>query len=421
MIPLRRPPTAVLTVLTVVAGAVLVASIAVSLFSSSRVEWNGGCGDDGREYCRMARGLEARRPWSRRFLLPSIVRVLDLGRDHAVVSFLVANVLALAIVAAAAALLTLRLAQMLAADRSRARWAAALSAAVTSLFPFAFHWTLFYPVLVDDFSLAFAVAWFLLATSTSPSLRWAAVGPAGLAVISRESWLLVIACGVIARVAVERRRSSVQIGAVTLAVIAGCGAWAFTRKGLPNPSSEDIVPYAEAHLRRWFSSVYGLKELTWLVLFSLGLLPLLLLRKLSVVAALWRAGSGPRALVVQLVAVTTAVVFVSVALGSDVHRYLFAAAPFLTALIMATVARYPRLDLELSLCFAGSLAVWSPFAELDGSRARYLQFFSPQYLGLAPERLRTELRIVAPVILLWTILALVTRRIGAKPGSPRRP
>src|SRR5206468_3325852 len=134
---------------------------------------------------------------------------------------------------------------------------------------------------------------------------------------------------------------------------------------------------------------YGFKELTWLVLFSLGLLPLLLLRKLSVVRTLWRAGPGPRLLISELVAVTVAVVFVSVALGSDVHRYLFAAAPFLTGLIMAAAARYRSLDLELTVCLAASLAVWSPFAGLDGSRARYLEFFSPQYIGLAPERLRT--------------------------------
>jgi hypothetical protein len=412
----RRQPIALVTAVTLATGAVLVTSVAVSLFASSRVEWNGGCGDDGREYCRMAQGLEAQRPWSRRFLLPSTLHVLGVGKGHVVEAFLVADILALVFVAAATAVLTWRLACMLGAERSRARAAAALSGVVTSLFPFAFHWTLFYPVLVDDLSLAFAVGWLLLTTSNVRGLRLAAVIPAGLAVLTRESWLPVLACGVIAQVAVERRRENVELGAATLAVIAACGAWAFSRKGFPNPSTEHVLPYAEAHLRRWFGSFYGFKELTWLVLFSLGLLPLLLLRKLSVIRTLWRAGPRPRLLVSQLAAVTVAIVFVSIALGSDVHRYLFAAAPFLTALIMGAVARYPSLDLELTFCLAASLAVWSPFARLDGSRARYLEFFSPQYIGQAPERLRSDLRTAAPALLAWLILVVV----AASRGRARR-
>jgi hypothetical protein len=291
----RRQPIALVTAVTLATGAVLVTSVAVSLFASSRVEWNGGCGDDGREYCRMAQGLEAQRPWSRRFLLPSTLHVLGVGKGHVVEAFLVADILALVFVAAATAVLTWRLACMLGAERSRARVAAALSGVVTSLFPFAFHWTLFYPVLVDDLSLAFAVAWFLLTTSSVRGLRWAAVVPAGLAVLTRESWLPVVACGVIAQVAVERRRENVALGAATLAVIAACGAWAFS-EGFPNPSTEHVLPTRRLSpaLVRILLRIQGAHVARALLTRAASAAPP---RKLSVMGTLWRAGPRPQLLV----------------------------------------------------------------------------------------------------------------------------
>ena len=206
---------------------------------------------------------------------------------------------------------------------------------------------------------------------------------------------------------------------MTLLVLTVCGAVVFSRRGLPNPTTEDFFGYAKAHLRRWFTNVYGLKELGWMVLFSLGLLPLIQLRKLRVVSVLWHAGPRPRLLVSQLIAVVCAVLVVSISLGSDVHRYLFAAAPFMAALAIASVARYPSLDFELILCVAASLAVWSPFARLDGSRARYLEFFSPQYLGMTSERLRADLRSAAPALLVWLILIIVRSRSHLFRGSRR--
>lgn len=399
-----------MTALTLGAGAVLVASIAISLFSSDRVAWNGGCGDDGLEYCRMALGHEARQPWSRRFLLPSGLHLLGISRPHLVDSFLVVNVLALVFTALATAVLTWRIARMLGAVRSRARAAALLSLPIVLLFPFAFHWTLFYPVLIDDFSLVFAMSWFLLATTKEPRWQWVAIAPAALAVLSRESWLVVIASAVLARMLVARRRESIKIGVVSLLALAVCGALVFTRKGLPNPTTEDVFAYAGAHLRRWFTSFYGFKELCWMMFFSLGVIPLIQFRKLKVVSALWQAEPRQRILVSQLIVVVGALVVVSISLGSDVHRYLFAAAPFVTALALATVARYPPLDLELILCVTASLLVWSPFARLDGSRARYLEFFSPQYTGMTSERLRADLRVSAPALLAWLILIVIKSR-----------
>lgn len=365
----------------------------------------------------MALGHEAQQPWSRRFLLPSTLHVLGVSKQHVVTSFLIVNVLALVFTAVATAVLTWRIARMLGTGRSRARAAALLSAPIISLLPFAFHWTLFYPVLIDDFSLAFVMSWFLLATAKHQRWHWFAIAPAALAVFSRESWLVVIASGALARMVVDRRRKSIEIGVVTLLVLAVCGAIVFTRRGLPNPTTEDVLASAKAHLRRWFTSVYGLKELIWMVLFSLGFLPLIQLRKLHAVAALWHEGPRPRLLVSQLVTVVGAVVVVGISLGSDVHRYLFAAAPFVTALAIATVARYPPLDLELVLCVAASLLVWSPFARLDGSRARYLEFFSPQYIGMVSERLRADIRAATPALLVWLILVVIRSRSRLPRGT----
>src|SRR6266705_2981800 len=60
-------------------GVVTVGFVVYTVVTQHRLGWNGGCGDDGLQYCLMALGQVAKRPWSRRVLMPFLVRVLPRG------------------------------------------------------------------------------------------------------------------------------------------------------------------------------------------------------------------------------------------------------------------------------------------------------------------------------------------------------
>ena len=116
----------------------------------------------------MARGQVATRPWSRRLLLPLVIRVLPVSSAQVPRAFLVLNLLSLAAMAVGTGLLTWRLARRIHAERSRAQMAAVVSGLLLFLMPLGFHWTAFYPTLVDVFAAALTLWWLLTSTATNP-------------------------------------------------------------------------------------------------------------------------------------------------------------------------------------------------------------------------------------------------------------
>jgi hypothetical protein len=343
--------------------ALLLLLAIVTIFTLITIESlniNGGCGDDGLHYCRMSQGNEVTGHfYARRMLLPFLVRLIGGGRR----GFLFFNVLALIALCALTGMMTER--------RGGDGW---IAGALLALMPFGLRWTLYNPVTVDMVATALAVAWFVF-----PSWGRSLLGLA--AVLTREVWFPVIAV-----VAIIQRdwKSAIaaSVGAL-LAIKVGGGLG-------PSP----IGPI------KYFLTWQGIEEYGWMALFSLGLLPLLLLRRT------FQRADRQVLLIVFILAATATFAY-------DVHRYLFASAPFLLALVVPVANR--RL-LEFSVLAIGSLLEWRLFHVLHGTRDAYFSFFSPLYGSFLKRgtllldiprlngRVVADLLLVAAPLVVWLLL-----------------
>ncbi len=409
----ERSRSEVLRLLALATGFLSAAFVAFTVVTGNRIGWNGGCGDDGLQYCQMASGEVVFRPWSRRILLPFLVRVLSFGHDHVPGIFLALNLIALAAIAAGAFVLTSRLGRHLGADEGRLRLMAWLSSFLIILMPFGFHWISFYPTLVDPFAAALMLWWFLAATARDRWARWASIALALLAVIAREGNLVVIAAVLVAQVVVDRSSDRRKIAVATLGAIVLGGVIAFRGPGLPNATGDPLIRFMVNSLKE-FGGVDGLKELFWMILFTWGVLSVLALRSVgSWFRRIRRSGTSLAALAVPAAVCLLVHLPLAVVGGYEVDRYLFPAAPFLLAFLLADAAVARRRDAELALAVLASVIIWRLFVVFDGTIANYIHFWFPAFDSAATFARRLNFDVVVLIGFLFGWLALTAgRRLG---------
>lgn len=169
----------------VLAGAVAVAAVAVTLRT---VLYGGDAGCefiDGESYCAAARGDAAAVPFNRRPLMPFLVRLVHPGGIAA--GFRLWSLLSLAVLAVGVYLLTRRLARATGAGGAAA--SAVTAAGLTVLMPHAIRLAWVYPVMTDLTAMALGVVWVLVLSGRRPM---AAPVLAFVLVLSREQWVLPV-------------------------------------------------------------------------------------------------------------------------------------------------------------------------------------------------------------------------------------
>jgi hypothetical protein len=364
--------------------------------TTGRIEEAEGCGFDGAHYCAVAEGEAVPGPFSRRPLVPWLVRALSAG--PVLDRFLAVDVVALGAAAALTALLVSRLAPD--APRARRRGLGVVVACVLLLQPLTAHAAFAYPAQTDAVALALALGWLVLLLDR----RWASLPMAVLLCLAREAWGPVVVAVVAVDVLLDRSRWRVAVATVA-------GAAGAVLVDLTRPTVGDAQSYPEV-VRHWLAthlgSGGGAARLGWMVLTGLGLVPLLLL-----------ARRVPRDRSLALLGTAAAVnAVLAVVGGNDTARLLLPTFAVLLALTGAAVAREPRYDLALGLLVAGTLALWRPWTVPPTETTAFLGYFTPYYsaAGVFTRRLVLDAT-VACVATAATWLACAAPR----PGRPARP
>jgi hypothetical protein len=225
----------------------------------------GGCGFDGEQYCAMAQGRAAMRPYNRRPLLPWLVRAEHLGT--ALQRFLITDLIAIVSILALAYVLTRRL--------GGSPGQALTVSSLALLNPWTLHITLSYPALTDELSLALGLAWLLVALEDG--LRWWSLPLATATVLAREQWAVPL-CVAAVVLALLARSARVWVWTMTsIAVIAITTGVDFLQPYSAGPSF-GIVSTVHGWLASNFDNLHGFVLFAWFLLVGLGLVPLLLLR-----------------------------------------------------------------------------------------------------------------------------------------------
>jgi hypothetical protein len=352
----RRP----LWVLAWALGVLTVAMVVWQAFTTGRIEQAGGCGFDGEQYCGAARAERIAPPYSRRPLVPLLVRALRLG--SVLDRFLVVDLVALAVAAWLVGVLVLRLAGE--ASRSRALAAAVVAGCLVLLQPLTVHAAIAYPAQTDSVALALALAWLALLLGGRP---WLSLPVAVLLVLARESWGPVVVAVVVVDALLDRSRWR-------LAVVTSVAALGAVAVDLVQPfagTSMSAVQVVKTWLRAHVGSGGGLARLFWMTLTGLGLVPLLLVARSS-----WRVPRRPLAL---LATAALANAVLAVVGGNDTARLLLPTMAVALALALAAVARAPRLDLPLVALAVGCVALWRPWTVAPTDVDGFLAYFTPYY------------------------------------------
>lgn len=397
MKPFAVPERALVLIAGAVVALVLVAVVFMAS-TSSTFSYAHGCGYDGADYCAMARGHEAHLPFNRRVLLPAVAGALTVGSLPA--RFRLIDFVALAFAAWLTGLLTRRLAMATGVDRGAAVVGGVLAGALVVLSPDTAHIAIWNPAGTDIGALAIGMAWLVLATSPSPSLRWWAVPAAAAAILSREAWVLPIAAGSVATLWLRPPAWIPVVGQLVAA--AAAAVFAFTRPGLP--LTPNIVRMMHILLERHFGSgSRGLADVTWSLLFAMGILPVLFVRRSR---PRLHTSDGPRALF-DVVAVVALIHLLQAIVGSTTTAR--AALPVLPLLLAAAVAlslRLPYPAVRLALAVLGTVLVWQPFHVLHDSAAGYFAFCCPEFSGGAGSRLGSTVLVVLPIMVGLVALSL---------------
>jgi len=352
----RRPLSLVAWALALVTAAAVV----WQAFTTGRIEQADGCGFDGEQYCAAARGERIAPPYSRRPLVPLLVRALRLG--SVLDRFLVVDLVALAVAAFLVGVLVVRLAGD--AARSRAVAAAVVAGCLVLLQPLTVHAAFAYPAATDPVALALALGWLVLLLGGRP---WLSLPVAVLLVLARESWGPVVVAVVVVDALLDR--SQWRLAVVTAVACAGAVAVDFLQPSAG--TSMSTVQVVKTWLRAHFGSGGGLARLVWMTVTGLGLVPLLLVARSS-----WRVPRRPLALLVTAALLNAVLAVIG---GNDTARLLLPTMAIALAPALAAVARSPRLDLPLVALVVGCVALWRPWTVAPTDVDGFLAYFTPYY------------------------------------------
>ena len=369
------------TALRALAGLAALIAVAVVVETPLRVdrlELSDGCGgNDGHQYCLMARGITAEHPYSRRLLLPALARALSWTGMRIPDAFLVLNLVAFVVILVIAARLALYVADR--AGVGQERWSfAVIAASLLVIAPLGFRWIWYYPALVDPAAAALGLAWLIVATSGDRRCHITAVVLAFLTVLCRDAWapLIIITAIVILIVRIPRRRADLAVAGATVVAV-GVALWLGARSpGLPNSVTDDTVGYARSQIAHFTQTRQGLEELLFDLIFGLGLIPLVLLT-----GGALRRRVGHDVRLTAAVSVAVATIVIAPPEGLDVSRYvLFGAAPIVFAFV-ARAGGSRRAAATLFILLAASAGFWRPDRAIRGTLSDYFSYFSPVYLG----------------------------------------
>lgn len=351
---------------------------------------NAGCAfSDGRSYCLTARGDAGFQPFSRRPLVPVLVRLFHPGGTT--LGFRLWAVVGLVLLAVTVAVLTARLTSTV-SDPRLARPLALVAASTVVIMPHGIRLAWVYPVFTDLEAMALGALWVLLLTGRRPYLAPAlALG----VVLCREQW--VVAVLVVAGCLLWRRRfllCAAHVGAGVLAAVIDVV--------FPHSGASHTTP-----LSTTFS--YYLRPHIWWALIACALI-------FACYATSRSLRSRVPDLELLLVVVGGLQVVFALLGGSDTPRLLAGAIPFLLplALAWASNARGGAVRLlAISVFLAEYWRVWRL-----PSQTGYGYFFLPYNNPAAHTRIVAE--IVCGVAFLL-VLAATRRGHDSAPAPSRLP
>jgi len=387
-----------------------VLAAATALFAAAAATWTGiegrtitvrgGCAFDGQSYCAMASGGRGIAPFNHRVLVPTLAARVPIGT--LATRFRLLDLAALAVVVALTSVLTARIARGRGASPTRTRSAAVLAAAMASLVPVGLHLTTVLPVQTDAVALAFGLAALLALSHDRPAVGgWAPV-LAGLAVLSREAWLLPLVATAAVVVRRRPRRCLAFIG-VTIA----CGAFGLTRPAAAGGVS--VITQARSIVALYARYPSGFSIALWLALLPCGFAVVLVPRLRGL-----RRTTPPVNLLVRVCLVAAAAhVAQSLVGGSDISRIAWPAAPLVWAVVVGCITAEGSADLDLAAVVAGSIVVWRPLYVFNGAPLQYLRFYLPEYYGAWGSVAPFYLTVAATVAIL-----LAATRIARARWSP---
>ena len=346
----------------------------LGLFTAAIVAWQSafssflwaddGCGWDGVLYCNMASGALATTPYSRRPLVPWIVRFV-VRPGTLLERFLVVDIVALVVAAAVMGALVSHLTRDV-EHLWRRRSGIAVGMCILAVTPWTLRFSLSYPSNTDAGALALGLCFVLLVMRDR---IWLAVLVGFAACLAREEWGVIVIVVAVVDLGCTRRRLLARASIVVAGVVGLLIDFSLPNLGGEPPMTAVIAQWLTTH----FLSASGLERTLWMVITGLGLVPLLALVHSHRVAHFRDAA--------LIGAASVTLLGVAFAGGDDSERVMLPAAMLLTALALSMVvrARSTRLDLALLVLTGGSIAVWRPWAVAPLPPTAWLTWFTPYY------------------------------------------
>ncbi len=350
---------------------VAVGSAAFQLLTAVRIDLRAGCGGDGGQYCLMAAGQLAVEPFSRRILLPDLVRGLGLlGAD----GFAVVNAVVLAATLVTFVVLCVAGVRAQSGRGSLRSLVIALAALVFLGNRNTLHLYLTYPVLTDFLALLelFIGCLALIATRGDTRWIWVVASAAFAGAITRENVPVILTLSALLVCAIDRRPWRTV---VPIAVASAVGLWIAFSQPTASVEHESVIGVVS----RWIGLNFGDPDMffRFVVMILLGLGPL------GIAAAAWwrriRRDDASRVFAV------TAIVFIAVSLlsGGDTDRILMPAGLLLAACVLRLVEPQ-AVGLVPTLLIVAAGWVWQlPFVVIAADATAWFSFWALRVAPLA--------------------------------------
>jgi hypothetical protein len=352
---------------------------------SDRINRRGGCGFDGYYYCLMVQGTPVPTPFSRRILLPFVVK--HISRDG-LAGFWVANVLSLFAVTLMAMYVAWRLQPVVAGHAPGAFRVVPplLIGSVVLLARNGFHIIATYPALSDPLGLLLllgAVA--LVVTPVLPSTRLLVIPVCFLAPLARVELAAVIGLALVLAVAMGMLPWLVAL--TGSGVSAAGAAFAFRQ---PDSGGTDacLTPHTtyvacpeslQGTLRFWLDWDFG----SWNGFLRFSVMLLLASGPFVFLLGSLRHETWNRRSALWIVGVAAIFTAVSVFGGGDTDRILTPAGLLLALAVVVTRGRSGRALLGLAVVVAAYAVQQEPIHAVSADPTGWLEFFGLRVTALS--------------------------------------
>lgn len=330
---------------------------AIVVFQAITTHWidrNNHCGFDGTLYCAMANGQRVIEPYSRRVLLPFIVRLLHFG--PMLIRFEAVNIVCVLISCVVVGIVAVKL------STSKDRAGGILAGSLLAISPWTFHIVFSYPAVTDELMLAMFLLWIWSALSRS----WLSVLPAMLAVMAHESAVVPILIGSV--LLWRRTKRATLWSGVNVAAGVGAFVLVLTRPAVAGGGIRTDV----LALARWWASqnfLNGERELqiVWLLLSGIGITWVFLIG-----SGRWLIERNDRwALIPMAIGTCVAATFG----GGDTDRLSLPALGVLVPLGIAAAFDQRSFMTCAVACFATAV-LWQPWQIVQPQMPYWLYYFS---------------------------------------------